>query len=82
MFRSAIVAVAALAAVASAQNSTLEPTGSTQYFYGTDGSLQIDPNTVEPSLRSAWCLGQQNNCPQVCGGQVSANQCEEVSIRT
>jgi len=75
MLRSALIAVTAIAAVASAQNTTVEPTNNSTYFYGTDGSLEIDPNTVESSLRSAWCLGQTNNCPEVCDGQVSNNVC-------
>ncbi|CZT18236.1 uncharacterized protein RCC_04081 [Ramularia collo-cygni] len=82
MFPSALIAVTALVAVASAQNTTVEPTGNTTYFYGDDGALQIDPNVVDSSLRSAWCTGQQNNCPKVCGGQVAAggNKCEDTTL--
>lgn len=82
MFRSTLIAVAAVAVVANAQNTTVEPTGNSTYFYGADGSLEIDPNTVDASLRSAWCLGQTNNCPEVCGGQVTTNTCDAVRLPT
>lgn len=77
MLRSALVAVTALAAVASAQNTTLS-TGNTTYFYGTDGSLEIDPTVVSEALRADWCLGQTNNCPEVCDGQTTVNTCDRV----
>lgn len=71
-------ALVAFSSFATAQNET-ESTGSDTYFYGDDGSLQIDPNTVELVLRQSWCRGQTNNCPIICGGVASQNTCDSVS---
>lgn len=80
MFRSTLIAVSAIAAVASAQNSSVTPTGNTTYFYGTDGSLEVDPTLFSESLRADWCLGQTNNCPEVCDGQTTTNTCDRNTL--
>ncbi|GAB7359441.1 hypothetical protein MBLNU230_g6089t1 [Neophaeotheca triangularis] len=72
-------ALVAFSSFATAQNET-EPTGSDTYFYGDDGSLQIDPNTVELVLRQSWCRGQTNNCPIICGGVASQNTCDSNTL--
>ena len=76
------ILILATAALTSAQN------GSTGGYYSTSGPLEIDPNSVSPDLRQAWCRGQQNNCPKICGGPDAGlgaaypNQCDPVSKRT
>lgn len=47
--------------------------------YSTSGPLSIDPNSVSMDTRMAWCRGQTNNCPLICGGQASPNTCNPVS---
>lgn len=69
MFYSTLfIAVTALSGFVSAQN------------YSTSGNLTIDPNSVELTLRQAWCRAEQNNCPLICGGRDSSNNCDPVSI--
>ncbi|KAK4500295.1 hypothetical protein PRZ48_008484 [Zasmidium cellare] len=65
MFRSTLLlATAAFAAVASAQN------------YSTSGNLTINVQQVPSALRSSWCRAQTNSCPQICGGRAQPNNCD------
>lgn len=75
------ILILAAAALTSAQN------GSSSGYYSTSGPLEIDPNSVSQDLRMAWCRGQQNNCPKICGGPDAGlgaaypNSCDPVSKR-
>ncbi|KAK2768753.1 hypothetical protein FQN54_000609 [Arachnomyces sp. PD_36] len=35
----------------------------------------FNPGLVNPDELITWCIGQQNACPQVCGGDFSKNEC-------
>lgn len=68
MFRSTLIAaVAALSAVAHAQN------------YSTSGNLSIDTTQIAPALLQTWCNAQRTSCPQICGGAAFPNTCDSVS---
>jgi len=63
-----LLAATALTGLVSAQN------------YSTSGPLTVVPSSVDLTLRQAWCRGQQNSCPLICGGQAYPNNCDPVSI--
>jgi len=63
-----IVAASAFTGLVSAQN------------YSTSGSnLTVVPSSVDYPTRQSWCRAQTNSCPELCGGQTSANDCDPVS---
>ncbi|KAF2166564.1 hypothetical protein M409DRAFT_23199 [Zasmidium cellare ATCC 36951] len=69
MFRSTLLlATAAFAAVASAQN------------YSTSGNLSVDTSQIPSALKSSWCRAQTNSCPQICGGRASPNNCDSNTL--
>lgn len=55
---------------------------SAQNYSTSGGNLTIDPNSVGYATRQSWCRAQTNSCPQICGGQASANDCNPVSIQS
>ncbi|EEA25841.1 hypothetical protein TMatcc_005920 [Talaromyces marneffei ATCC 18224] len=63
MRSSAVLILAALAAEATAYYNYTFPTGF---------NLGLVPSTT----LSAWCQGERNTCPLVCGGAASANDCD------
>ena len=69
-----LVATATLSSLVSAQNQ--KPNGSA---YSTSGPLTVVPSSVNLDLRISWCTGQRNNCPLICGGTASDNNCNPVS---
>ncbi|KAI1326249.1 hypothetical protein F5Y16DRAFT_400616 [Xylariaceae sp. FL0255] len=52
--RFALVALSALAAVASAQSDS-------------NSTWTIDPSSVDAQMQSQWCNAQQNSCDTLCG---------------
>jgi len=41
----------------------------------------VDPATVDPNYRLAWCRAQQNTCPLICpNGQATANTCDSDTL--
>ncbi|KAL2067186.1 hypothetical protein VTL71DRAFT_1610 [Oculimacula yallundae] len=41
----------------------------------------IDPNTVDPTTRSQWCLGQRNTCGTLCSGNLADNDCDTTTLQ-
>ncbi|KAK4128859.1 hypothetical protein N657DRAFT_608662 [Parathielavia appendiculata] len=39
-------------------------------------NFTIDPNTVEPVLKSQWCGAEYNSCKELCGGNPTKNECD------
>ncbi|KJX94569.1 hypothetical protein TI39_contig4175g00002 [Zymoseptoria brevis] len=64
------IVVAALSAIASAQN----------YSVGANGQLMIDASQISSGERQSWCLGQRNNCPKVCEGPANPNSCDSNTL--
>ncbi|KAF3119966.1 hypothetical protein TWF569_003395 [Orbilia oligospora] len=46
----------------------------------TSAQTTIDPSTVPSSTRSAWCQGNLQACPLVCGGGTSVNSCDSNTL--
>ncbi|QSZ29876.1 hypothetical protein DSL72_004394 [Monilinia vaccinii-corymbosi] len=46
-----------------------------------DTNSTIDPNTVDPSLRSQWCTGEINTCGTLCDGDYDANTCDTTTLK-
>jgi len=65
MFFKSIVAAALLATSVSAQ---------------AGANSTIDPTTVDPTLRSQWCLAQQNTCGTLCSGDAFPNTCNSTFL--
>ncbi|KAF2764809.1 hypothetical protein EJ03DRAFT_331521 [Teratosphaeria nubilosa] len=61
MFFSTILLAAAAAVGVSAQN------------YSTSGSLSITPDSVDYNTRLAWCVSENNNCREICGGEATVS---------
>ncbi|KAI9370487.1 hypothetical protein BJX61DRAFT_544568 [Aspergillus egyptiacus] len=40
----------------------------------------FDLNQVDSQTKSAWCLGQRNACPKICGGSASINRCDDDTL--
>ncbi|KAH7330147.1 hypothetical protein BKA65DRAFT_433651 [Rhexocercosporidium sp. MPI-PUGE-AT-0058] len=40
----------------------------------------IDPNTINPTMRSQWCLGQKNTCGTLCSGELQNNDCDVTTL--
>ena len=64
-----LIAATALSGLVSAQN------------FSYNGPYVVDPGTVDPDLRTAWCRGQTASCSSICHGDASMNNCDPVSIR-
>ncbi|KAB8291156.1 hypothetical protein EYC80_009844 [Monilinia laxa] len=45
-----------------------------------DANNTIDPNTVDPSLRSQWCTGEINTCGTLCSGDYDSNTCDTATL--
>ncbi|KAA8567346.1 hypothetical protein EYC84_010374 [Monilinia fructicola] len=45
-----------------------------------DANNTIDPNTVDPSLRSQWCTGEINTCGTLCSGDYDSNTCDTSTL--
>ncbi|KAL3463787.1 hypothetical protein BJX64DRAFT_256199 [Aspergillus heterothallicus] len=52
--------------------SLAAPILASNYTFPTGFNLGL----VSQQDKSAWCLGQRNACPQICGGSASANRCD------
>ncbi|KAH9844510.1 Pci domain-containing protein [Teratosphaeria destructans] len=61
MFFSTILLAATAAVGVSAQN------------YSTSGPLSIVPDSVAYNTRLAWCVSENNNCREICGGQATVS---------
>merc|ERR1711939_545017 len=68
MFVKSTVAVALFASFVAAQSTT--------------SNSSIDANSIDPTTRSQWCLGQRNTCGTLCSGDLQNNMptfiCEEI----
>ncbi|PQE25854.1 pci domain-containing protein [Rutstroemia sp. NJR-2017a BBW] len=40
----------------------------------------IDPNSVDASTRSTWCLGEIATCGTLCDGEYDANTCDTTTL--
>ncbi|CEN60091.1 hypothetical protein BJX68DRAFT_231361 [Aspergillus pseudodeflectus] len=56
--------------------SLAAPILASNYTFPTGFNLGL----VTQQDRSAWCLGQTNACPQICGGAASANRCDRTTL--
>ncbi|QIW98015.1 hypothetical protein AMS68_003533 [Peltaster fructicola] len=64
MLYSTLAIAAAFAGLASAQN------------YTTSGTLNVTASQFPLALRQSWCTGERNNCPVICGGRATSNDCD------
>lgn len=66
-FASLILAImASMLGFANAQNSS--------YPYA------VDPGTVQPSMRIAWCSSQRSSCNSICANNAPTNNCDAVRL--
>ncbi|KAF2099160.1 hypothetical protein NA57DRAFT_76392 [Rhizodiscina lignyota] len=63
--RTLILAVSALASFSLAQS-----------FANATDCCTLNPGSVTLQMRQSWCMAERNSCPQICGGQTSANDCD------
>ncbi|KAK0104659.1 hypothetical protein ONS95_004934 [Cadophora gregata] len=66
MFVKSTVAVALFVSFVAAQSTTSNST--------------IDPGTIDPTMRSQWCLGQKNTCGTLCSGDLQNNDCDVTTL--
>jgi hypothetical protein len=69
IYSTLVVALTAITGFASAQSGNFT------------SCCNVQPSTIEQSLRLSWCRAQQNTCPEVCpNGQTSVNNCDAVRV--
>merc|ERR1712098_518477 len=66
MFVKSTVAVALFASFVAAQSTT--------------SNSSIDANSIDPTTRSQWCLGQRNTCGTLCSGDLQNNDCDVTTL--
>jgi hypothetical protein len=74
---SLLVAVAALAGLATAQN--LNGAVFNGQNYSVSGPIAVPPQNLDLAYKRTICVAQTQQCPQICGGLASNNTCDDVS---
>merc|ERR1712000_462013 len=46
----------------------------------TTSNSSIDANSIDPTTRSQWCLGQRNTCGTLCSGDLQNNDCDVTTL--
>jgi hypothetical protein len=74
---SLLVAIAAFAGLATAQN--LAGAVFNGQNYSVSGPIAVPPQNLDIGFKRQICLAQFQQCPQICGGLASNNTCDDVS---
>ncbi|KAK5952668.1 hypothetical protein OHC33_006260 [Knufia fluminis] len=84
-FQSALVA-SAFVALANAQTietfsaSSVAATATQSQSMPPTATQGFNTNNVTSSTKFDWCLAQLNQCPQICGGAASLNDCDSTTL--
>ncbi|KAF2669668.1 hypothetical protein BT63DRAFT_425348 [Microthyrium microscopicum] len=67
--RASILLLSSVAAIVSAQTAS------------NSTCCNVDPGSIDPNQRLAWCRAQRNTCPELCtNGQTANNTCDDTTL--
>lgn len=86
LFKSIVIA-SAVAALANAQTiqtssaSSVAPSSTVSQSMPPAATQGFNIGNTTSTDRFQWCLAQRNQCPQICGGAASLNDCDDTTLQ-